>query len=269
MGAGGSGMRSPFSGVDPFVEDQGLWPDLHHTFITFWRAAINRILPPGYVARVDDRFEIIERPNQSLAQRLPDVSIEHVGTTTAPAYPAATGVPAGAVLLEPVPIPLTIETEHREAFIEIVRLPGNRLVSVLELLSPTNKSGIGYRGYLNKRNEVLLNDVSLVEVDLLIEGERIPLERPLPDGHYYTFISRVSRRPWCDVLAWNVSQRMPAIPIPLLPEHGEVWVDLQAIFDEAFASAGFDRELDYQRPLSLPFDQQALDWIHGIVPAAR
>jgi hypothetical protein len=43
-------MPSPFSGLNPYLEDPDKWPDLHATFMVAFRAAINVVLPDRYVA---------------------------------------------------------------------------------------------------------------------------------------------------------------------------------------------------------------------------
>ncbi len=35
-------MKSPFPGMDPYLEDQGRWPDFHASMITYCRDAISR-----------------------------------------------------------------------------------------------------------------------------------------------------------------------------------------------------------------------------------
>jgi hypothetical protein len=56
--------------------------------------------------------------------------------------------------------------EIRETWIEIRRLPDLELVTVIELLSPTNKAGTGRLEYLEKRHELHTRRVNLVEIDL-------------------------------------------------------------------------------------------------------
>jgi hypothetical protein len=56
---------------------------------------------------------------------------------------------------EPVTVPVAIYEEYREVFIEILHRPGRRLVAVLELLSPSNKTGVGSRDYVVRRNALL------------------------------------------------------------------------------------------------------------------
>jgi hypothetical protein len=54
---------------------------------------------------------------------------------------------------------------------------------------------------------------------------------------------------------------MPTIPIPLLPEDGEVPLDLQKVFTAAYEPALFDRRLPYHRPLVPPLAPHDEDWV--------
>jgi hypothetical protein len=181
--------------MDPYLEDPAIWADFHDSFLTYWRDALNEALPAGYEARINERIEIsdpLEPP--SLALR-PDVTVSRDRH-----YPGEEnrGGAAVATLAEPVTIPLVYLDEVRETFIEIRRRPGREVVTVLELLSPSNK-GTGRGQYLAKREALLHQDVSLVELDLLRVGVRVPLRREPPPGHYYAFVSRATNRPMCDV----------------------------------------------------------------------
>lgn len=70
----------------------------------------------------------------------------------------------------------------------------------------------------------------LIEVDLIRAGPRLKLNRPLPAGDYFAFLSRADRRPECDVYAWTVRDALPALPIPLRTPDGDIPVDLAAAF---------------------------------------
>jgi hypothetical protein len=45
-------MKSPFPGMDPYLEAQGRWCDLHTSLITYCRDALNEVLPENYVAQI-------------------------------------------------------------------------------------------------------------------------------------------------------------------------------------------------------------------------
>ncbi len=79
---------------------------------------------------------------------------------------------------EPVLMRAFIEEEHREAFVEIYEAtPEQRLVTCIEVLSPSNKrpNTPGWDLYLRKRQSLLLGDTNLVEIDLLRGGRRMPM----------------------------------------------------------------------------------------------
>ena len=82
-----------------------------------------------------------------------------------------------------------------EIFLEILKLPDQRVVTIVELLSPSNKAGAGRRDYLAKRHGLTVPNVHLVELDFLIGGHRLPMERPLPPGDCYALIARASAGP--------------------------------------------------------------------------
>ena len=66
--------------------------------------------------------------------------------------------------------------------VEIRDTSQRRLVTAIEILSPTNKRGAGHQEYLAKRQRLLLSTVHLLEIDLLRMGERVPMKQPLPDA---------------------------------------------------------------------------------------
>ncbi len=177
-------MTSPFPGVDPYLEAQGYWPDFHGSFIYGWRDALNEVLPDHYEARVDERLTLIEQPAEKFKRIEPDVVITWRGSSR-----GVLAAPAGVGVIEPVTVPLIIEEETRETFIEIRRLPERTVVATLELLSPANKEEPGRRSYLDKRNALLHRQVHLVELDFLLGGRRLPLSGDYPAGNYFALVS--------------------------------------------------------------------------------
>src|SRR5205823_396013 len=113
---------------------------------------------------------------------------------------AAGRVAQGTMTVEPVTLPLLMYPteeviEHR---IEIRRFPDRELVTVIELLSPSNKEAPGERLYLKKHFELIHQPVHLVELDFLLRGRRLPVDADLPAGHYFAFVARAERRPLSD-----------------------------------------------------------------------
>jgi hypothetical protein len=257
-------MPSPFPGVDPYLESQGFWPDFHATFINYWREALADLLPDNYEVRIDERVNLVEVPAEKVKRFEPDLAISQRGPS-----PAGSPAPQGVATLEPVTIPLLIEEENRETYIEILHRPNRTLVAVLELLSPSNKEEPGRSLYLARRNALLWQSLHLVELDLLLGGRRLPLQRPLPPGDYYALIARGDRRPACEVYAWTVQQPLPAIPIPLQAPDPDVWLDLAAVFATAYERGRYARSVDYQAPPGLALTEDKRNWIWQQAQAKR
>ncbi|MBX6316783.1 MAG: DUF4058 family protein, partial [Isosphaeraceae bacterium] len=142
------------------------------------------------------------------------------------------------------------------------------LVTVIEVLSPTNKTGSGREEYLEKRRELIDRPVNLVELDLLLGGRRLPMAEPLPPGDYYALVSRAERRPQAEVYAWTIRQPLPTIPIPLRPPDPDVPLDLAAIFATAYERGRYARSLDYGAPLTVPLAETDRLWAEGLARRA-
>jgi hypothetical protein len=242
--------------MDPYLETPALWSDFHTRFITYWCDALIDCLPSNYEARIDEKVSLVEvvPPWKKLIE--PDVAVTQRGPTHAPAT-----APAGVATLEPVTLSLIIEEETHERHIEILHRPDRTLVAVLELLSPTNKEQPGRSLYLGKRNALIYHPVHLVELDLLLKGQRLPLEEELPPGDYYAMVARWDRRPKCDVYAWTLQQPLPRIPIPLLPPDPDVWLDLGAVFTTTYDRGRYDRSVDYGAAPPFTLDAARLAWV--------
>ena len=69
------------------------------------------------------------------------------------------------------------ETMRRETYLVVRDRETMQVVTVIELLSPSNKrrNGDGRREYLTKREEFLSSSTHLVELDFLRGGLRLPV----------------------------------------------------------------------------------------------
>ncbi|HEY7118875.1 MAG TPA: DUF4058 family protein [Tepidisphaeraceae bacterium] len=249
-------MGSPFPGVDPFLEGQHVWHDFHQTFVVTWREMLMRALPSNYIARVEEHVYLGRGDDDDLVvQRVPDVLVEQRGPSGAPRESSAT------VTLEPKIVRHIIGDPIREGYIEIRRRGDDSLVAVLELLSPSNKSGPGRGEYLVKRDQLLHRPVHLVEVDLLLRGPRMPFQDPLPPAHYYAMISRADRRPVCEVYGWTIRDRLPSMPIPLEPPDPDLITDLHQVYATTFERGPYDQLVRYDRPIDIPLADDLRKWV--------
>ncbi len=249
-------MRSPFPGMDPYLEVSGAWPDFHSTFINYWREAIADALPDDYDASINERVFLIETDPDTRRLIYPDVAVSDDGSRLRPSRSGS-----AVATLEPTTVPLEIVGESREAYIEILHREDRSLVAVAELLSPGNKQEPGRAEYLQKRNAIIRQAVHLVELDLLLGGRRLPFGKPLPIADYYYTVARAEQRPDCQVYGWMLKDALPSMPIPLRFPDEDVMIDLAAVFKQAFERGRFFRRLPYrgEPPAALSEEQKA--WV--------
>ena len=48
-------MKSPFPGMDPYIEACGLWEDFHHALIHEIKYGLAQVVPDRYVVRIGER----------------------------------------------------------------------------------------------------------------------------------------------------------------------------------------------------------------------
>src|SRR4029077_2091398 len=98
-------MRSPFPGMDPYLEPH--WGDVHQAFITYVRDSLQPQLPAHLRARMQERV-YIELPEGLRREYFPVVRVlENPG----PGASKAVGVaeePAGVAVAEPLWIDLDV-----------------------------------------------------------------------------------------------------------------------------------------------------------------
>jgi hypothetical protein len=234
--------------MDPYIEVMGLWEGFHAPLVTNCSQILNGNLPDGYVAQIETRVTMltVDLPREP---RVPDVLIAR--EPGAPEFlSASAGQAAGVVTIEPITIPLAIgEVEIRERWIEIKSLPELELVTVIEILSPTNKSGDGRNEYLRKRAALIDRPVNLVEIDLLLGGRPAPLGKPLPPHHYYAIVARSTSRPDAQVYTWTIRHSLPSLPIPLRSPDADVMLDLGEAFELTYRLGRFGRIVRHGSPL--------------------
>lgn len=251
-------MPSPFPGIDPYLEAQGRWTDFHPRLIALACDELAESLPDDYVAQIGERLDLVTPAEGWPVGSYPDVAV--VGPPTGSDDEGGISA-AGITGWNPVTIPYVIELEEaRHTWIEILHLPEQRLVTAIEVLSPSNKSGGGAAEYRAKRDRMMASGANFVEIDLLIAGRRITLRQPPPKGDYLVLVSRADRRPNCEVSTWSIRQMPPTIPIPLAPGDPDVLLDLAKIVTLAYERGRYHRLIDYLRPLGLPLGPDDRQW---------
>ncbi len=256
-------MPSPFPGMDPYLEDQRRWQDVHHALVAALRADMNRLLPAGYAASVELRIYTLP-PGRSV---YPDIVTSVVG----PPRPMGSRSGTAAVALADPPTQVRRQpAEIREPYVQIIALGGGveRIVACVEVLSPANKasSGEGRAQYLAKQRSLLASDVHLVEIDLLRAGEpTIAASLAAGAEHDYAICLSRANSDISDTWAVGVRQRLPRFLLPLLPDEGELVVDLQASLNRAYDEGAFARRIDYSADPVPPLDGDDAAWADALL----
>lgn len=254
-------MPSPFPGMDPYLESQE-WEDFHTRLMTALSDRLSPTIEPKYLVRVERRVYLESVGGEPETMRRADVAI-----VTVDARPGDTGPAVG--LLSPRANSITAECElpmpieRQETYLVIRERETMKVITVIELPSPSNKrsKGDGRHEYMMKRQEILSSPRHLVELDLLRGGMRLPVIGTLPPGDYYCIISRAKRRPKCEVYAWTLHDKLPVIPIPLQLGDPDATVPLQEVFDLVYQRARYDLSVKYTAPLDPPLTPDELKWV--------
>lgn len=257
-------MPSPFPGMDPYIECQGGWPDFHNGLIAEIRRPLARALPPGYVARLEERIELVGVDEADVDWFRSDVLIARRPGPAGEAAPEA----ASVATLEPQ----VMEVFHpapdamRLTWIAIRNLPDLDLVTVIEVLSPTNKSGTGGALYLEKRRDLHARGINLVEIDLLLGGVPLPMKPRLSPGRYFAIVSRGDRLPEARVYAWTVRDPLPTVAIPLRAPDPDVKLDLAPLARAVYDDGRYGMTLRYGQPLpaGVPLSPEDRAWAESL-----
>jgi hypothetical protein len=242
--------------MDPYLE--AYWGDIHHALCTYSRDQLRLRLPPGLIARMDERT-IIEDDLAIQRTVIPDVRVVE--------GPGPGAQPVGsAVATEPMIIRLPDEP-ITEGFIQVLDTrAGGQVVTVIEFTSPTNKtSRMGREKYRQKQKELLGSEVSLVEVDLIRSGPwilRVP-EEWIPEkrrGLYHVCATRGWNVMEPEVYAMRLRDPLPQIRVPLRPTDTDVVLDLAAVMEQAYENGSYGYGIDYSQPPEPPLPEAEAKW---------
>jgi hypothetical protein len=215
--------------MNPYFEQTAHWQDFHTEFLVALRRQLAPTITPDYIARLDEHISI---------RRL---------------------VPDQRRSLGPV------QDTERIPFLEIRNQRGRELVTVIELLSPSNKrTGEDRESYLTKRRELLRSSAHLVEIDLLRGWTPMPADnRPASD--YSVLVSLAEKRP--DAAFWPIGLRdpLPEVTIPLRSPNDDARVNLQDVLHQAYDGPGYEHFIYAGDPEPLLSADDA-EWARRFVP---
>lgn len=219
-------MPSPFPGMDPFLEDESLWPIFHQQMVFSLYQFLLPSLANRYNARTTQRCYV--------AQQVLFTSIQH--------------------------------EEKQEQFIEIRQRSDNRLITILELVGLDNRrTKPGRQAYLEKKREARSAGASIVEIDLLMRGSPmfdLPQEN-LPSWDQVVVVTRSTAPDRRELYTATLENRLPRFKIPLAADDRDTVLDLQTVFTACYDQGRFGQRIDYRDDPKLPLPEGHLSKIDG------
>jgi hypothetical protein len=255
-------MPSPFPGMNPYVERASVWHDFHERWIPLVADLIGAQVLPRYFVRIDEQMYIHEL---SAGER----RFLGRGDVLVPALtPAGTATVAAAPVLEaPAEVGVPAVDTETLSFLEIRDRDSHELVTVVELLSPSNKyAGPDREQYLAKARQLQRSWVHFVEIDLLRGGPRMPW-LDMPPCDYCVVVSRFERRPKAGFWPIRLRERLPEIPIPLRRGDADARLDLQQVLHRIYDAAGYAYYI-YTGPPEPALSAEDAAWARPFLPVA-
>ena len=225
-------MPSPFPGMDPYLENEDLWPVFQHQMAL----CLYQLLQPA----------LVDRYRARVCQR-------HYGT-------------------EQVLFTSILREEHSEDYVEIRQHGDSRLITLVEIVSPTNKTTPqGRLAYLEKRREGRANGASIVEIDLVLQGT--PLldysRETLPDWDYVVTVTRNTQPDRYEIYTSTLQKRLPRFRLPLASDDRDTVFDLHTAFTRCYDQGGFAERIDYQADPRTRLEEDDRRWLRDLLAQRR
>lgn len=241
--------------MNPYLENPSLWSEVHSWLIVELARSLNPSLIPKYRAAVEKRVYF-----DSLLVGIPDTSVFQPNSDSEPSIAVTTGV-----LSKPVRVMLPLAEEITERYLEIREVKTERVVTVVEVLSPKNKRvGEGREKYLTKRQKVLNSATHLVEIDLLRTGNFMPMLEAIRSD-YRILVSRADLRPEAELYPFNLRESIPQFLVPLQPGDQEPAIDLSEVLRQVYREAALELAIDYSQQPVPPIGDNDLQWVRSLI----
>jgi Protein of unknown function (DUF4058) len=258
-----STLNSPFPGFDPWLEDPVFWEDFHRQFIVDLAREIVAAMPGSYDARIDQRLRVIERETAHTTFRQPDIGIEYRGVEYRGGSSDGGVATLDAVSIEPQIVTGLETIEERDVWIEIVRLPDRKLVTAIEVLSPSNKTNEGIGEYRGRRSEYHQQRAHVVEIDFLQGGRRTDYTSHAKTGDCFYSVARYPRSGQVEVYAWSLKDKLPTLPIPLKAPDKDLAINFAKVFQQTFTLGRYRNRLRYGE-YAPPVKAEHQPWAEGL-----
>lgn len=215
-------MPSPFPGMDPYLEDGNLWPIFQQQLVL----CLHQMLQPGLMDRYRAR---INQRNYAVEQAL---------------------------------FTSIIREDHAEEYIEIRQRSDGRLITLIDVASPANKTtALGRQAYLDRRSAS--RGANLVEIDLVIQGKpTLDYSRDgLEKWDFGVTVTRAATAERHEIFTATLRKPLPRFRMPLAADDKDTVVDLQSVFTRCFDHADFADKIDYTKDPPVELSNEDRQWV--------
>ncbi len=255
-------MHNPFPGMNPYLEHPALWSGIHHRLITAIANSLAPQIQPTYIVAIEERIYDIQG-EQSVLVGIPDVAVQKTQVAVAPTK-SMTAV--ASAIAQPLDVMIPLLEPVTEGYLEIRAVESGDVITAIEILSPKNKqSTVGRIQYEAKRQAIFNRSTHFVEIDLLRSGDPMTILGCELVSHYRILVSRSETRPKAALYAFNLSDRIPTVPIPLRLGDVEPLLDLQSLVDDIYNQGGYGLRINYDRPPEPTVSAVDMSWIDSIL----
>lgn len=252
----------PFPGLNPYFEKE--WFQVHPAMLAAALTRLQRQMPADLRVSIEQGMKIAADAAEEDTTFRPDVSVWKVHEDT------DTQLASAPPNFSP---PVVWEVQSPKARHLVVRETSGRLVTAIELLSPSNKHAAGALAYAQKRLGLMQAGINLVEVDLIRrwglaimqfeETESAPFlgqaGQSLPAHAVTVFRAELSQQRELYLISYQ--KTLPAIRVPLRPHDQDVWLNLQELAEVCHTDCAFDKGTDYTRDPEPPLSTEDAAWL--------
>ena len=249
--------------------------------------ALNGVLPEGLVARPEKRVvleydEEEDDPDSPPAPGRPRQVKADVRVVAAAAYATYETYPESAAgglatLARPGTVAVRVlDDPATQKYVEVRDARGDRVVTVVEMLSPWNKREPGRAEFLQRRRELLDGGANVVEIDLIRTGNwrrmftgRLRLPRSV--SATYRVTARLAEPDAAGddlyVTPMPLREALPPLAVPLRRGEPPAVVELQPPLDQVYVGNRYGQSIDYARPPDPPLEADDAAWAAGLLAA--
>jgi hypothetical protein len=161
-----------------------------------------------------------------------------------------------------------IREEHQEEFIEIRQRGDGRVVTLIEVVSPANKTtAAGRRAYLDKRKAGRSAGANLVEIDLVLQGQpMLEYSRDgLPEWDYAVSVTRSTQPERYEIYTATLQKRLPKFRLPLAADDRDQFIDLHQAFTKCYDQGDFAAKVNYAAAPSVSLEEEDRQWLEELL----